>query len=532
MALRHVIRRGGGAISSSAVSQAVRGGGAGPSLRESKIALGVADYVLDRVGERMHRMDLKAGDVLVKEGQTMPGVYCVEAGTLDRVKSHPEDEPDKGGFLVDSKEAGSVTGLLHVLQAGESDPAFATIKARGDTTVWRMSREDLESELKDNPEFAIGLLRKLAEEMRGQSKVVRHLMNRGVKGEGGDDGFEGVKIICFDSADWVRKNFKAKVDKHNESASPSEQVRVDFTSDTLSASSVSTAVGYDVVCLFVNDVADGEVLKTLGRFGVGMVALRCAGFDRVDVGAAQALGLTVARVPAYSPYAVAEHAVALLMALNRKMSRASARTHHANFSLDGLVGFDVHGKTVAVVGCGRIGQCLSNILLGFGVRLLCVEPSGEIPELVERGAEFVELEEMWPQADIVFLQVPLFPSTRHMINDDVLPKLKRGMTLINTSRGGLVDTETLLKGLRSGVIRQAGLDVYENEAPYFFKDCSDTPVQDHVLAELLGFNNVLLTGHQAFFTQEAIDGIVDTTFDNIVEWRSGNKGKAHKNSIF
>eukprot|EP00752_Nemacystus_decipiens_P002468 g2324.t1 len=518
-------------MTSSAVTQTLRGG-AGSSQKDGKVTVGVSDYVLDRVGERMQRVELKAGDVLVQEGQPMPGVYCVEEGTLDRVKRHPADDPDKGDFLVDSKEAGSVTGLLHVLKEGESDPAFATVKARDDATVWCLRREDLEKELKDNPDFAVGLLRKLAVEMRRQSKVVRHLVSKAGKGEDGEDGFEGVKVICYDSADWVRKNFKAKVDKHNESASPSEQIRVDFTSDTLSESTVSAAVGYDVVCLFVNDVADGEVLKTLGMFGVGMLALRCAGFDRVDVDAAQALGLTVARVPAYSPYAVAEHAVALLMALNRKMSRASARTNDANFSLDGLVGFDVHGKTVAVVGCGKIGRCLSNILLGFGVRLLCVEPFGEIPELVERGAEFVELEEMWPQADVVFLQVPLLPSTRHMINDDVLPKLKKGMTLINTSRGGLVDTETLIKGLRSGVIRQAGLDVYENESPYFFRDCSDTPVQDHVLAELLGFNNVLLTGHQAFFTQEAIDSIVDTTLGNIAEWRSGSKGKEHKNSIF
>ncbi|CAN0230435.1 unnamed protein product [Pylaiella littoralis] len=528
MDLRHVLRRGGGIVSS--VAKRAGRGRAGPPLRDSRIALGVSDDVLDRVAKRMKRLDLTAGDVLVKEGQPMPGIYCVEAGTLDRVRVHSNDRAEEGEFLLDCREKGSVTGLLHVLQPGKSHAAFATIKARGDATVWSLSREDLDTELKDNPEFAVGMLRKLAEETRSQSKITSHLMERA--GKTGEETFEGVKVISYDSAGWVRKNFQAKVDKHNETASPSEQIKVDFTSDTLTTASVPAAIGYDVVCLFVNDVADGAVLKALGKFGVGMVALRCAGFDRVDTSAAQALGLTVARVPAYSPYAVAEHAIALLMTLNRKMSRASARTHDANFSLDGLAGFDIHGKTVAVVGCGRIGQCLSNILLGFGVKLLCVEPSGEIPYLVERGAKFVELEEMWPEADIVFLQVPLFPSTRHMINDDVLPKLKKGMTLINTSRGGLVDTETLIKGLRSGVIRQAGLDVYENEAPYFFKDCSNTPVQDHVLAELLSFNNVLLTGHQAFFTQEAIDGIVNTTFDNIMEWRGGSKGKAHKNSVF
>ncbi|CBJ30257.1 2-hydroxyacid dehydrogenase [Ectocarpus siliculosus] len=508
-----------------------RGGGGGRLLKDSKIAIGVSDDVLDKVGERMQKMELKAGDVLVKEGQPMPGLFCIETGMLERVKSHSGTAAGEE-FLLDTKEAGSVTGLLHVLKSGKADPAFATIKARGESTVWCLSRDDLETELRGRPDFAMGLLGKLAEQMRGQSKVVAHLKSKaGATGSGGER-FEGVRVMCYDSSGWVRKNFQAKVDKHNEAASPSERILVDFTSDTLSSSSASAAVGYDVVCLFVNDVADGKVLQTLGMLGVGMVALRCAGFDRVDVDAAQALGLTVARVPAYSPYAVAEHAVALLMALNRQTSRASARTHDANFSLDGLCGFDVHGKTVAVIGCGRIGQCLSNILLGFGVKLLCVDAFGEVPDLVKRGATFVALEEVWPEADVVFLQVPLLPSTRHMINDDVLPKLKKGMTLINTSRGGLVDTETLIKGLRSGVIRQAGLDVYENEAPYFFKDCSDTPVQDPLLSELLSFNNVLLTGHQAFFTQEAIDGIVNTTFDNISDWRSGSKGKAHKNSIF
>ncbi|CAM9665847.1 unnamed protein product [Scytosiphon promiscuus] len=338
----------------------------------------------------------------------------------------------------------------------------------------------------------MSLLQTLAQEMRQKTKLVSHLMER----KGGDDEDGTLKVLCYDSAGWVKENFQAKVDKHNESANPSERIVFEFTSDTLTSSTVSAAIGYDAVCLFVNDAADGEVLKSLAKFGVGMIALRCAGFDRVDTDAAQALDLTVARVPAYSPYAVAEHAVALLMALNRKMARASARTSDANFSLDGLVGFDVHGKTAAVVGCGRIGQCLCDILLGFGVKLLCVDSCGQVDRLVDRGAKFVELEEMWPQADIVFLQVPLLPSTRHMINDDVLPKLKKGMTLINTSRGGLVDTKSLIKGLRSGAIRQAGLDVYENETPYFFKDCSNTPVQDHTLAELLGFNNVLLTSHQ------------------------------------
>ncbi|CAN0238365.1 unnamed protein product, partial [Laminaria digitata] len=160
----------------------------------------------------------------------------------------------------------------------------------------------------------------------------------------------------------------------------------------------------------------------------------------------------------------------------------------------------------------QIGQCLCNILLGFGVNLLCVEPFGPVPDLVNRGAKFVELDQAWRESDVVFLQVPLLPSTRHMFNKDILPKLKKGMALINTSRGGLVDTTALVEGLRSGVVSMAGLDVYEKESSYFFRDCSDTPVQDPVLAELLSFNNVVLTGHQAFFTQEAINAIVDTTF--------------------
>ncbi|CAM9770698.1 unnamed protein product [Ascophyllum nodosum] len=488
---------------------------------------------------------LKDGEVLVKEGQPMPALFLIESGELERVRRPAGDSDEQAEqFQVDRKEAGTATGLLHVLKFGEACLAFATVRAHGEAKVWSLKAKDLESMLRDSPEFAMSTISSLAADLRGKSKArqkaaLAHLI-RSDHGKVGGKNFEGIKVMCYGSTGWVRENFQAKADKHNETSNPKEKIMVHFTSDTLSASSAVSAVGYDAVCLFVNDIADAEVLKTLGSFGVGMVALRCAGFDKVDTDAAQALGLTVARVPAYSPYAVAEHAIALLMALNRKVHRAATRTKDANFSLDGLVGFDLHGKTVAVVGCGRIGQCLCNILLGFGVKLLCVEEFGPVEDLVQRGAKFVEIDEAWKEADVVFLQIPLLPSTKHIFNEDVLPKLKKGMILINTSRGGLVNTEALIKGIRSGAVGMAGLDVYEHEAGYFFRDCSQTPVQaglflplgDQVLAELLSLNNVLLTGHQAFFTQEAINGIVDATFANIADWRDGAKGKDHKNSVY
>lgn len=280
----------------------------------------------------------------------------------------------------------------------------------------------------------------------------------------------------------------------------------------------------------MNDTASAEVLQTLSLLGVKMIAMRCAGFDRVDTKAAKAFGMTVARVPAYSPYAVAEMAVALLMAVNRKIHKASNRVKMANFTLDaGLLGMDIHGKTVGVMGTGKIGQIMCDIMLGFGVNLLCYDVF-ENQGIKDKGGVYVTKEEIFAQSDILMLAMPLIKPTYHTINMETLDQLKPGVLLINTSRGGLVDTKALLKGLQSGVIGGVGMDVYENEQEYFFQDFSAKIIHDEDLMSLLGNNNVVLTAHQAFFTQEAVDQIVKTTLTNLDDFGSGKRGQDHPNN--
>ncbi len=295
-------------------------------------------------------------------------------------------------------------------------------------------------------------------------------------------------------------------------------------------SSSTCIFSFDAVCLFVNDTADANVIRILSLLGVKMVAMRCAGFDRVDTNAARAHGLTVVRVPAYSPYAVAEHAVSLLMAVNRKITIASTRVKMANFTLDqSLIGMDIHGKNVGIMGTGKIGQILCSIVKGFGANILCYDVY-ENEGVKELGGKYVSKDEIFEQSDVLFLMMPLLPTTKHTINMQVLPKLKRGVLLINTARGGLIDTKALIAGLRSGQIGGVGLDVFENEQEYFFQDWSAKSIEDTDLTSLLGNNKVVLTAHQAFFTQEAVDKIVGTTLENLKEWADGGIGLKHSNN--
>lgn len=306
---------------------------------------------------------------------------------------------------------------------------------------------------------------------------------------------------------------------------------MDYTQDRLSIKTAKFAAGYDGVCLFVNDTADADVLWTLSMGGVKSVFMRCAGFDRVDIKATKLLGMSVARVPAYSPYAVAEHAITLLMSVNRKIATASVRVKMSNFSLDSsLLGMDIHGKTVGVMGTGKIGQILCRIITGFGVNLLAYDVF-EADEVKSMGGKYVSKEEIYKNSDVIFLMMPLLPATKHTINADVLPQLKKGVIIVNTSRGGLIDTEALNTGLQSGIIGGVGLDVYENEGDYFFQDYSGKCVDDPTLVSLLGSNHVVMTAHQAFFTREAIDKIVSTTIENINNYGSGLRGEELPNSI-
>lgn len=282
----------------------------------------------------------------------------------------------------------------------------------------------------------------------------------------------------------------------------------------LSLETAPLAAGADVVCAFVNDDLGAEVLSALAETGTRLLALRSAGFNHVDLTAAEAVGIAVARVPAYSPHAVAEHTVALILALNRKLHRAYNRVREGNFALEGLLGFDLNGKTVGVVGTGQIGEVVCRILHGFGCRLLAYDPNPN-PACTALGASYVELDALFGASDVITLQCPLTPETHHLVNADTVARMKRGVMLINTSRGAVVDTRALIQGLKSGAVGSVGLDVYEEEADLFFEDLSQKFIPDDVFARLLTFPNVLITGHQAFFTEEALTAIAETTMANV-----------------
>jgi D-lactate dehydrogenase len=287
-----------------------------------------------------------------------------------------------------------------------------------------------------------------------------------------------------------------------------------FHEARLSAETGGLANGADAVCVFVNDEVNAGVLASLASMGVKLVALRAAGFNNVDLEAARREGITVARVPAYSPYAVAEHTIALILTLNRNIHRAYNRVREGNFALDGLLGFDLVGKTVGVVGTGKIGEVVCRILTGFGCTVLAYDPQ---PNAIceQMGVRYAPLEELLSMSDIVSLHCPLTPATHHLIDAQALGRMKRGVMLVNTSRGAVIDTRAVLRGLKDGTIGHLGLDVYEEEADLFFEDLSQRFIGDDVFARLLTFPNVLITGHQAFFTQEALTNIAETTISNI-----------------
>lgn len=281
------------------------------------------------------------------------------------------------------------------------------------------------------------------------------------------------------------------------------------------------AKGADAVCIFVNDLADRTCLKLLRDAGVRHIALRCAGFNNVDLAAAKELGLTVSRVPAYSPHAVAEHTIALLLTLNRKIHRAHNRVRELNFSLNGLVGFDLYGKTAGILGTGKIGRITAQILRGFGVRVLAYDVVQDKAWAEANGVTYATVEEILPQADIISLHTPLTPETHHLINAKSLAQTKTGVFLVNTSRGKLIDTAALIQALKSQKLGGVALDVYEEEAGVFYEDLSGQMLADDELSRLLTFPNVLITSHQAFMTQEALTQISQVTVTNITRMQDG-----------
>ena len=313
------------------------------------------------------------------------------------------------------------------------------------------------------------------------------------------------KIAFFDAKDYDIASFK--------NANKDERFEIKFYETKLSIDTVNLANGYDCVCIFVNDNVDKEVIDALSAAGVKLIALRCAGYNNVDI--EHAFGkIHVVRVPAYSPYAVAEHAMALLLTSIRRIHKAYIRTRDHNFSLSGLTGFDLHGKTVGVVGTGKIGRIFAGICKGFGMNVLAYD---KFPAK-DSDLTYVTLDEIWEKSDVISFHCPLTDETKHMVNKESIAKMKKGVVLVNTSRGALIDSEALLEGIKDRQIGAACLDVYEEESDVFFHDFSGHIINDDILARLISMPNVIVTSHQAFLTNEALSNIADTTLSNIAQF--------------
>jgi D-lactate dehydrogenase len=321
-----------------------------------------------------------------------------------------------------------------------------------------------------------------------------------------------MKVAFFSTKPYDQKSFEAT----------NQGIGHDLTffESRLNPKTAALAEGFPAVCVFINDDLGETTLRTIASTGTRLIALRCAGFNNVDLDVAKELDMTVVRVPAYSPYAVAEHAVGLILMLNRKLYRAYNRVRDDNFALNGLLGFDVHGKTVGVVGTGKIGQCFAQIMHGFGCKLLAYDVH-QNSSCLEIGVEYVDLPDLLAQSNIISLHCPLLPATQYLINAESLKRVQPGTMLINTSRGGLVNTRAVIDALKSGHLGYFGTDVYEEEESLFFEDLSGTVIQDDTFQLLQSFPNVVITAHQAFFTEEALGNIAQTTLANISEVEAG-----------
>ncbi|CAN5722085.1 2-hydroxyacid dehydrogenase [soil metagenome] len=296
---------------------------------------------------------------------------------------------------------------------------------------------------------------------------------------------------------------------------------LEFHKSGLDVSNAKLITDSEVICIFVNDACNAAVMGLLAERGVKLIALRCAGFNNVDVSAAHDAGIKIVRVPAYSPAAVAEHAVALILTLNRKIHKAYNRVREQNFSLQGLLGFDLHGKTVGVIGTGNIGKAFCKIMLGFGCKVMAFDLIAN-KQMEALGVEYTDITSIFSVADIISLHCPLTDGTRHLVNAETLSLMKDGVMLINTSRGGLIDTKAAIGGLKKGRLGSLGIDVYEQEEKLFFRDLSGDIIQDDTIQRLMSFPNVIITAHQAFFTKEALTQIADITLGNIKNWSAGN----------
>lgn len=438
-----------------------------------------------------------AGELVFREGDPAPYVFFVEEGALVAEK-RAEDGVEIPLREVLPGELGGLTNLEG------TEPRSASLRARTAARLLAIDKGVLRERMAGDPGLARGVLAALGSKIRAKNRQLATLLERTRR-----DPRE--RIVFFDAKPYEREAFDARMP---------EDLRVRYVEARLGPDTARLADGYPVACAFVNDDLSRPVLEELAARGVRLLAMRCAGYNNVDLPAAAALGLDVVRVPAYSPHAVAEHTIALLLTLVRKTHRAFARVREGNFSLAGLVGTDMFGKTAGVVGAGKIGAIVAKILLGMGMRVLVFDPRPDAA-LTALGARYATLDELFAESDVLSLHVPLTAETHHMVDRARLATVKPGLVLLNTSRGGLVDAAALVEALKEDRIGAAGLDVYEEESEYFFQDRSDRAVADDLLARLMTFPNVLITSHQAFLTREALDNIAEATLASVDEHLRG-----------
>jgi D-lactate dehydrogenase len=460
------------------------------------------------LSQAAERRSFEAGQTVFAEGDPAEWAFVVESGLLQASK-RSRDGVEVGLRELRSGDAGGLTAVAY--EARRS----ASMRALERSVLVILPKAQLARLAREMPEISSALLGFLGNKVRSKTSELATLLART-----GRDPRE--QIAFFDAKPYDEAAFVKRLP---------QGLRIRFHEARLGPSTVALADGFPVVCAFVNDDLSAPVLEQLKAGGVQLIAMRCAGYNNVDLEAAEKLGLTVVRVPAYSPHAIAEHAAALILTLNRKTHRAFNRVREGNFRLGGLVGFDLYGRTAGIVGLGKIGRCLAEALRGFGMKVLAYDAHVD-EELAKRiGVTYVGLDQLLRESDIVSLHAPLTPETRHLIDAKRIATMKRGVMLINTSRGALVDTAALIDALKSGHIGAAGLDVYEEESEYFFEDRSNGPISDDLLARLTTFNNVLVTSHQAFLTEDALDNIAQTTLQNIEDYRRGQRGRELANVL-